>query len=111
MRRSLQDVSGICYCIMYGICENEGFPSTFLLIVFKIYVYLQIFSDIYKIKGFRPAVGTVTEESKDYFATRYWAPREKKRCFATRYWALKNSNDYFVTRYFPHKKILRLNLK
>ncbi len=30
-------------------------------------------------------VGTVTEETKDYFATLYWA--------------LRKSNDYFATRY------------
>jgi hypothetical protein len=78
-----------------------------------------------------PVVGTVTEESNDYFATPYWAlkksndyfatttdpeksndyfaacycPLKKSNdYFATRYWVLKNSNDYFATLYFPHKK-------
>jgi hypothetical protein len=34
-------------------------------------------------------VGTVTEETKDYFATRYWALKKSNYYFATRYWAPK----------------------
>jgi hypothetical protein len=51
-----------------------------------------------------PVVGTVTEETNDYFATRYWALKKSNDYFATRYWGLKKSNDYFATRYFPHRK-------
>jgi hypothetical protein len=43
-------------------------------------------------------VGTVTEETNDYFATRYWALKKSNYYFATRYWDLKKSNDYFATR-------------
>ncbi len=32
-------------------------------------------------------VGTVTEETNDYFATRYWALKKSNYYFATRYWA------------------------
>ncbi len=38
-------------------------------------------------------VGTVTEESNDYFATRYWTLKKSNDYFATRYWTLKKSND------------------
>jgi hypothetical protein len=34
-------------------------------------------------------VDTVSEESNDYFATRYWALKKSYDYFATRYWALK----------------------
>jgi hypothetical protein len=36
-----------------------------------------------------PVVGTVTEETNDYFATRYWALKKGNYYFATRYWAPK----------------------
>ncbi len=62
----------------------------------------------------QPLVDTVSEESNDYFATRYWALKKSYDYFATRYWALKkgtiilllvtgpeNQKRYFATRYFP----------
>ncbi len=49
-------------------------------------------------------VGTVTEETNDYFATRYWALKKSNYYFATRYWAPKKSNYYFATRYWAPKK-------
>jgi hypothetical protein len=33
--------------------------------------------------------GTVTEESSDYFAARYWALKKSKDCYAPKYWAMK----------------------
>ncbi len=34
-------------------------------------------------------VGTVTAESNDYFAFRYWILKKSDNYFATRYWAMK----------------------
>ena len=55
-------------------------------------------------------VGTVTEETNDYFATRYWALKQSNYYFATRYWAPKKSNNYFATRYWDLKKVTIISL-
>ena len=55
-------------------------------------------------------VGTVTEETNDYFATRYWALKQNNYYFATRYWAPKKSNNYFATRYWDLKKVTIISL-
>jgi hypothetical protein len=57
-----------------------------------------------------PMVGTVTEETNDYFATRYWALKKSNYYFATRYWAPKKSNDYFVLVIGILKKVTIISL-
>jgi hypothetical protein len=50
-------------------------------------------------------VGTVIEESNDYFVTRYWTLVKSNGYFATRYRALKTSGDYFAARYWAPIKV------